>query len=360
MLCSAAVWALRPGPGERPWAGSVAGVAAAWTHALGGVAAGLSAVLLQGRARAVALGGLILGVLPLAPGVAARVRDPGTFRQPAWAAAHVLPDLVDRFGLLWLLALPLAIRGARSAPAPAAGLLGLLLSLVALIGLGIAAPHQHPYLVALGAPWALLVAAGARGAGARRLLIGLAVAQGLWQGAYDLLRLRAIIDDPSPRAIDLALAEADRPWTCPPASPDPGCSGDAVILLAPPGLNDDDKRLFSPVLWRLSPLQAMPRRRTWSTAEGLLDPADHRSGHPRQVGGRVVYVFDAPRPALERALAAHARAWLVVYEQGQRPDYGAGLTRRLGAAPARVGADLLWRVEGFRPPAAAESAPGSG
>jgi hypothetical protein len=117
-----------------------------------------------------------------------------------------------------------------------------------------------------------------------------------------------------------------------------------VVLLTPPGPNDDDKTASSAVLWRISPWRALPRVRPYRVDGHPLDHGDHRHGQPRLVDGRVVYVHDWPRPTLERAAAAHERLWVVVYDAGQRAEYTTELAERLGARTERVGEDWLLRT----------------
>lgn len=316
------------------------GLAAAWTHALGGLSAVLVMLTAPAALRWRLLAGLAVGCLPLVPGVVERLQSEGTFTQPPWKAPLVLRDLFGRFGALGLVLLPWVLRGARRSGAAALGLGGLTVALVGLIALGIAAPHQFSYVAVLLVPWAILVHLGV--GRTQGLIVVLGLVQGLWQAAFDLQRVAALAA-PGERAIDRALEQAVRPWTCR-GEPAPECSGDGVVLLTPPGPNDDDKTASSAVLWRISPLQRLPRVRPYLVDGRPLDHGDHRHGQPRLVDGRVVYVHDWPRPTLERAAAAHERLWVVVYDAGQRADYTSGLAERLGARTERVGADWLLRT----------------
>lgn len=316
------------------------GVAAAWTHALGGLTAVLLLLTAPPRLRWRLLAGLALGCLPLVPGVVEQLQSEDTFTQPAWKPSLVVQDLVRRFGALGLVLAPWAALGARRCGAAAAVLGGLAAALVGLIGLGIAAPHQFAYVAVLLVPWAILAHVGAGRAGA--LIVAVGAVQGLWQASFDLQRVAALAA-PGERAVDRALVEAVRPWTCR-GEPAPGCAGDGVVLLTPPGPNDDDKTASSAVLWRISPWWALPRVRPYLVDGHPLDHGDHRHGQPRLVDGRVVYVHDWPRPTLERAAAAHERLWIVVYDAGQRAEYTTGLAERLGARTERVGEDWLLRT----------------
>lgn len=342
MLVIAGVWTTREDAeaGRPGWFWVWCGLAA-WTHALGGVTALLAIGSLTGRRRWGALSVLGLVVLPLVPGVWALLVDSGSYRQPPWRGALVLSDLVGRFGGLALLWVPWIGWGTRQRKAEAQGVVGLAAVLLLMVGLGVAAPHQFPYLVAFGVPVALLISAGA--SRWRAAAIGLAVVQGVWQGSFDVWRVWDLAHDAHPRAIDVALTEADEVWTCS-GTPARDCSGDAVVLLAPPGPNDDDKTRSSAVLWRISPWRALPRVRPYLVDGAPLDHGDHRHGQPRLVDGRVVVVHDWPRPTLERVVDAHKRVWVVVYEQGQRTEYTSALAERLGVQPVSIGSDLLFRV----------------
>ncbi|MCK6524298.1 hypothetical protein L6R49_23075 [Myxococcota bacterium] len=324
-LWVAALWALREraAAGESAWALPLVGALAGWTHGLGGWIAGLVALsLLRSRPR---LAGLTLFTLavaaaPLLPGLYALMLDPGSRAQPPLKPLFMLQDAWTRFGPWPLLWLPLGLLGARRAPALA---MGWVLTAGLVLGLQlahVAAPHQLPYALALTAPWALLVHYGATTARARRLAFALAVLQGVAQLPAEGVRLRALLDD-TPRGIDHALAAA---------APD-----DRVLLLRPAPVNDDDKRRISPTLWRLRPWRSMPRVRLH---DAPMD--DFRYGQPRLVDGRVFFLLDEPRGTLE-TLVADAPTWIVVYDHGGDPRYGAELAARLSRRVVPVGADLV-------------------
>ena len=277
------------------------------------------------------LGVVILGCVPLLPGLIAVLGEPGTFRQPPLEPSLVLLDLRARFGFLGLLWLVPAALGARERPVAALALCGTVILLGAFVFLGIAAPHQFPYLLFLGPPLALLVEAGSRRS--RGLVLALALVQGTWVGAFDGLRLQALMDDVSEggRAVDLAWAE----------SAEAVARGEdvAVVLLSPAGVNDDDKRATSAVIWRLRPWWSMP-----PALEPGVTWSDHRLGQPRRVAGRTVYLDDHVRPQLASLVAQHRRVWVVVSEPGQRAEYTTSLQALLGAEPDTVGIDLLYRL----------------
>jgi len=321
-LAVACVWVTR----ERVAAGTMgwgwlaaAGVFAAWSHALAGLVAGLAALSIGRRAPAV-LAVMVIGTAPLWPGALDALSEPGTLDQPPFKARLVLPDALDRFGPAWLGWLPLAALGARTRPALAGGVLGTWLLILLLQVAGLAAPHQFPYYVLLGAPLALLASPTGRGAHWAVALAGWCGLTSLTRSGEALLALHA--DQARGRAIDLALA------TAPPAA--------ALYLLAPPVLPDDDKRADSPVLWRLPPWQPMPMVQAFPFEYG-----DHRNGQPRRVGDRVVYLNDWPRPAIAEAVQAHGELWIVVSDPGERRSYTSELADTLGAGLQVVGPDVL-------------------
>lgn len=356
VLLLALAWCLRSGaarPDAPRWLPlGLALLALAWTHALG-AAAGL--FVLWGLARGVVLrvlGLLVLGCLPLLPGLLAAVQDPDSYRQPPLEAALVLADLQARFGWLGLLWLVPAALGARALPAAALALGGTVVLLGGFVFLGVAAPHQFPYLLLLGPPLALLVEAGSRGH--RGPVLALALVQGAWVGAFDLVRLGGVAEDlqAGGRAVDLAWAESaalaavDTPV---------GAASPALLLLSPAGTNDDDKRATSAVLWRLRPWWSMP-----PVLRSDAPYADHRLGQPRAVRGRVVYLDDHVRPELSEYLSRHPAAWVVVSEPGRRAEYTSRVQELLGVAPEIVGGDHLYRLRTAHTPAGGEGAAATG
>lgn len=323
LAVSAIWWARERVAAGAPWpllAG--VGAAAAWTHGLGGWAAGLAALSLRDRRGAWVLGVMALACTPLAPSALALAGEASTFKQPEAHLALTLSDAVQRFGGLGLAWLPAVALGARQAPALVFGALGTLAFILGLHALGVSAPHQLPYFLALSAPLALLAERGAQG-WLRRGLWGVALVQGLWVGAFNLARLQQAL--PGDPAVREALARAE--------------PGEALYLLSPAPLNDDDKRLVSPALWTLSPLQPMPMAQPYPFAYD-----DHRHGQPRQVGDVTVYVNDAVRGELSLARQAHPRLHLVVSQHGGDLRFTRELEARLGPAE-RFGESLLWTLE---------------
>lgn len=346
LLFVAAAWRLA-GRGSALGLGlAVAG--AGWTHLLAGVFAAAAAARLPPWARWRA-GALALALLsPLALPIAHTLGDDSTFRQPAFDTGLVVADWRDRFGMLGIGVVALAAVGARRRLREAGALLLCLGVLGGLVAARIAAPHQFPYVLFAGPPLALLAGSGAAALRqsvprrAQTVIVGvvlLAVAQAVGVSRLDVAALSRLARSPH-RGVDVALAALDRPWTCA-GLPAVDCSGDALILVSPPGVNDDDKRQHSETLWRLRPWWAMPRVQPVGVSW-----ADHRHGHPRLVQGFAVYVLDHPRDQLETLISAHPRAWVVVYDQGQHAAYTKELQARLRQAPTVREGDHVYVLRG--------------
>lgn len=339
-LFTCAIWFLREevAEGRRHWSWlALIGSLAGWTHALGGLVAAVAAGSLGMRQGARILGAMAIASVPLVPGLQALAAEGGATAQPPFEADLVLADLARRFGPAGLLLLPLVARAIPKAKALGAGLVIPGLALLMLIGTGIAAPHQFPYLLVLIVPGAMLAAAGANGPRTRQALIGVAMVHATWALIDSGTRLQDIISDPEDRAIDHAIEQIGPGWHCPTGSPGvPECAGDALVLLSGGGGNDDDKTRTSPVLWRLPPWQRMHRL---SGAPG--DWHDHRRGHARQVGSHATYVFEHVRPELLDVFAAHARSWVVVYGDGPRQRFLTELQALGAPPPVPVGDDHL-------------------
>lgn len=251
------------------WKLALVGAMACWVHLL---AAFVVLLLALRRPKALVF---LVAALPLIPGAWSLAMAEGTTTQPEVLPLQSLADYAARFGVLGAVVLPAALFGGPKERHIAAVLVGSILAWLGLVTAGVAAPHQFMYLVVLTVPLALLAEASGRWT---RALWILGIVQGLWFGAYDLVR-----------AVDLGAG---------PELP----SGD-LYLLAPPGTNDDDKSKTSAVLWKLSPFQTMTM---------VQPPAaeDHRRGSPRLAGGRLVYVNDHLRSELDEARPVT----LVVYE----------------------------------------------
>jgi hypothetical protein len=309
--------------GSAAWLGAL-GALALWTHFLAGLVALLACWTLPRPKRWKAMAWIALAAVPLMLPALALVTEPGSFRQPPLRLGLMAAAFLERFGPLFLLLVPLAWRGARRAPHLAHIWGGTLLCIWGLQILGIAAPHQFPYYLALGVPGALLVVAGIETPLHQRLVVGVALAQGAMLGLQNGGAWWSL-SAAGPRAIDTALAEAQ--------------PGDGIYLLAPPRVEDDDKRATSTVLQRISPWQPLPAATPYA-----FDFLDHRHGQPRQLGDLTVYVNDHVRTELSLAQASHKTLFLLVYDHREDPRYTVDLTASLGRAPESIGPDLLWRL----------------
>ena len=325
--------------------GAAAGLAG-WGHVLGlSVGAALVAQRLWTRGRAALPGAAaaLLVVLPVLVGAVVRARWASTYEQPqlaldSWAAGAVAvlgPAAVAQVALL-LFAAP---RCSAARPALLA-LFGFGAALAGFLFLGVAAPHQHPYLSLF-----VVVVAAAWGPVEARRLQWVAVSLGFLGAAPlvrdDLLRVQGLWQDQSRvRAVDAALREA----RC----------GDLLWLVAPALQADDDKTDHSPVLWRLRPWTAMRR------ADHVPhDLADWRFGHPRWVGGLELRTStELGWGPVDQVMAAAqqrgAAAWFVVYDHQPAQGLAERVERSLrpwSPLPARtvgedlgLGADLLFVV----------------
>jgi len=308
------------------WLGAAA-VAGAWTHLLTIGVSLVAAATLGRRSSKWVLGLLILGTVLLWEPIYALVTEPGTWRQPPVRPWLMAKEYLLRFGPgAWLLA-PLVLQGARTRTDIAWIWGSTLLLIWTLQAVGIAAPHQFPYYLALTLPSAMLVAAGAQSQRALRFVAGLAALQAIWLLWLNGSSYLSLVQDKhQSRAIDVALSEA---------SP-----GDGIYLLAPPLLEDDDKSAHSGVLRRISPWQKLP-----TTQPYPFDYLNHHHGHPRNLNGITIYVNDHSREALTHAIAAHETLFVVVYEHREDPRYTQDLTLRFNASPEQIENDWLWRLQ---------------
>ena len=358
LLCAlAGLWTCEAPAEARVHRGVVLwGGLAAWTHLLGGVAAMVAAATLPRRQRSRTVGALAVCGVPLLPGVWAAMGGEGTFGQPGLEPSLVWSDAVGRFGGLGLVVVAAAAVSARASPRLAAGVVAAVGTLLVMVLLRIAAPHQFPYWLTVMPPMVLLAARAER---LRWLLVAVAMAQGAWQLGFDGQRVGTVLQDvrAQERAVDVAIQRLETPWSCPTHKLEPDCSGDALVLLRPPGRNDDDKTRTSAVLWRVLPTWRAPR----VALPGIpLSSSEYRAGQPRLVsmphGRFVVYVHDHPRDRLSRVVSDHARAHIVVSEVGAHSDFLAEVAERTGATFAAVGTDWLWSSS----PTTGAQPPGSG
>ncbi len=347
-LVAALLWAwARYRVGLGGWLGlALLGVAAGWTHLLGGVVAGLFALAVLVRHRSDGLkilAVLALGCSPVVAGALQLAGAEGTFGQPELHLDLSLQDWRRRFGWLCLPAGLLALPALRRAPALGLVWLGLAGSIVAMVLWGVAAPHQFPY-------WSLLMPMGlvAAGFATSRVpgwwwgALGLAALQ-LWLGGQTVQRdlLRCWRDQHRPRAIDRALEQA-RP-------------GDALWLVSPALEPDDDKRAISPSVWRLRPWRPMPMVEPFP-----MEYTDYRYGQPRLYQGITVYSFTDFWPDRMDAILKHhteqeQQVWIALYDHGPALGYPDRLRRTLRpwafdeeqvGSDDGLGVDWLMRVHG--------------
>ncbi len=324
---------------------ALVGVAASWTHLLGGAAAGLTAIATALENRKDGLRHLLILLAASAPILAGAwilTRDSHTFGQPPLLLEESLRDWKQRLGYTCIPATLLALPSMGSHwrlflfQAVMAG------TIAAMILLGVAAPHQFPY-------WTLLVPGSAILAGIStsrfRLLLAPTITLALFQlqeAVEDQFSaLRTIrVDMDRARALDLALQEAR--------------AGDAIWLISPALEPDDDKRAISPVLWRLHPWQPMPMARPFT-----FDYTDYRFGQPRSYHDLLIYTFTDFWPArmdaiIQHHLSSHNRVWVALYDHAPARDYPERLHRVLRpwkytekwvGTDEGLGRDLLLLVE---------------
>jgi len=347
-LVAALVWAwARYRQGVGGWLTvALIGVAAGWTHLLGGVVAGLVVLAVLARHRPdgfKALALLAVGCSPVVLGALALAGSSDTFGQPELHLDLSLRDWRERFGWLCVPAAVLALPALRRIPALGLAWLGLVGAIVGMVALGVAAPHQFPY-------WSLLMPMGA-------VLAGVAVSRlpGWWVGvaALALLQLwlagRAVEHDlrhcwrdlHRPRAIDAALDRA--------------LPGDGLWLVSPALQPDDDKRAISPSVWRLRPWLPMPMVEPFP-----MEYTDYRYGQPRLYQGITVYSFTDFWPDRMDAILRHhteqgQTVWIALYDHGPAQGYPDRLRRTLRpwsyedeqvGADDGLGVDWLFSVHG--------------
>jgi hypothetical protein len=264
------------------------GVLAAWLHVLGGVVVGLMLLLSpKGRTR---LPWMTLGVLPLLPQAIDLLTDGANRAQPPLDLLASGADALGRFGPSFIILLPVLLLGGRSHRAMAGVWAGAALFWATMVGLGLAAPHQFPYAMALGVPAAVLISQGASRPGLLRPIVLICLIRGLWMGAQDLGALERIWTEQDASSAVHTVLEAAQP-------------GDAIVLVRGLSEQDDDKRHTSAVLWRFAPWVPMP--------PVPVDGPRHLAGEPRHWRGITLYTFDQPRPVI--AQLDHTRVYTVAY-----------------------------------------------
>ncbi|HJN78138.1 MAG TPA: hypothetical protein QGF58_29765 [Myxococcota bacterium] len=307
------------------WLGlALAGALAGWTHLLAGAVAGLIALTLvqtDRRATLRVLGLMAVLCLPVIARAAVLGSGEDTYGQSGLDLATVWTGLSEKSGwwvIAWLVA-GLSLRRWRLSVVlwlTAAAILGL-------IALGVSASHQQPYWLALG-PLAAL--APRRAIAAAFALFGLYwcighTLQPAWRLGQSLER---------PRAIDTALAS----------------DAEALWLLAPALMPDDDKTMDSDVLWRFGPFSRMEPWR--GPRPGSFEYTDYRFGQPRVMNGRIVHTSTSLDPAVVDLvvgwhLDAGREVVFVLYDHGPANDYPGmlrGALKPWDATCIQVGEDV--------------------
>jgi hypothetical protein len=323
LLISIAWWGLQQN--RMVWI-IAAGIVGMWTHVLAGVFVILVAIF--HHRRGLVLGVILLGSAPLATKAWQLASDAGTHRQPALLMETSIADSIGRFSLAYVILLPVLLLGFSRAKEAACVWGGMVCFWFGMVGLHIAAPHQFPYALMLGIPAAVLISASARyRPGLTSMVTLVALLRFVWFESGDVSRLISIqADQKVERAVDVVLSLS--------------LPGDAIVLIRGHGSPDDDRRHFSPTLWRFSPFESMPSLSTGVRPDLM--------GQPRLVRGRRLYTFNQPRPSIGTIPGDHV--FTILYDGAEeRPEDIPG--HPLQGEWERAGPDL-WRGPVF-------SAPGS-
>jgi hypothetical protein len=309
--------------GGSVWFLVAAGVLAGWTHLLGGLVAGLCLLSVgTWRVRLAGLAALAVGTGPVVVLALGLAGEESTFSQSGLDWGVIGTGLWTKSGP-WLALLVPAAWACRRRPERAVVLFGTVAAIGLLTALQITAPHQQPYWVATGPSLAVALGGGLPWVAAAAAVGGLA---GLPAEAERLQRLGADLE--RERAVDQVLEQL--------------APGDALWLLAPALMPDDDKTMTSDVLWRFSPWSPAPAWRGPSSAsagEPAFEFADYGFGQPRVFDGVVVHSSTDLWPEqLDQVLAWHLGAghavWFVLYDHGPAADYPGLLQRHLAAYDA--------------------------
>lgn len=314
------------------WVGlALAGVLAGWTHILGGLVAGLLALTLARDRQATwrVLGVMALGTLPVIARALSLAGGEGTYGQAGLDLGTIWTGLVTKASYWWV-----AAWGVAAVPL-CRWRLSLVLAataaaIVAMMGIGVAASHQQPYWLLLG-PLAALAPRREFALGMGLLGLGLA-----WTSTLQpSVALQASLD--RPRGVDSALTATS--------------DGDAIWLLAPALMPDDDKTMDADVLWRFDVAAAMPAWRGPGAA--AFEFTDYRYGQPRVMAlpdgsTRVVHTTTSLEPAVvDQVIGWHQDAGrqivFVLYDHSPANDYPGFLKSTLAPHQPRcaeVGADV--------------------
>lgn len=300
-LLSYAWWAYRRKRSNHLVAAVVLG---AWTHVLvGALAAGL---VLWHPKRIRLLGMASVAVLPMMIGMVLVGTDPGSRTQPSLHLEASITDAIDRFGIGWVVCLPILLLGLTRAKEAASLWLSAVVLWFGLVLIGFAAPHQFPYALFVGVPAAVLVAAATRRfRGLATVVALIALSRGTWTLLGDIDATRSLWRD---QHIERGI---DRVWRI-------SLPGDAIVLVRGPGLPDDDKRGRSSTLWRLRPWEQ------WTPIFTAERP--DTVGQPSLLRGRRIYTFNHPVEAIGQIPGEHV--FTVLYDgaeqnPGSIPDHQA-------------------------------------
>jgi hypothetical protein len=297
----------------------------------------------------VALGAALIAA-PLVAGGIRLAGAPTTFAQPELQLSTWLELVGQRGGPALALVVLASVMGlASSARSPRVPMAVLAASYGLALGLGVAAPHQRPYL-GLFVPLAGLAVAELvhttsmwRPRLGRGVLLALGVVlvlRGARVGAAEWQTARNIQADLArARAIDAALEQSR--------------AHDTLWLVAPALYADDDKTDHSSVLWRFSPWSRMER----AEIPGLrYDFMDWLWGQPRRIEDRFVHTsteLDSARfdRVVRAAFERDARVYVVLYDHGPASGLLDRVTRtvriytpehRVFARAQGLGDDHLW------------------
>ncbi|HIA02267.1 MAG TPA: hypothetical protein EYN66_10215 [Myxococcales bacterium] len=294
---------------------ALAGAGGAWTHAMAGVAIGLLGLTRPNRLKI--LTSMLVVCAPLAFAGFELGLEAGNRNQPPLHVQASVLDALSRFGPFFLVLLPVLIRGCCRRVDIAVVWGGTLLFWAGSVVMGIAAPHQFPYALALGVPAVMAIVAGCDRTALVRLVVAVCLCRAIWIVHGESNAAHAIWKDQHQiRGIDRAIALS--------------APGDAIVLIRGLSEQDDDKRHTSPVLWRISPWEAMP-------AINVPSPT-HRQGQPRSWRDRAIYTFDEPRSAV--GSIPEARVFTVLYDSAaMNPERVPDHPRQDNWQP--IGPDLL-------------------
>lgn len=340
-----------------PWRIFAAGLAC-WGHVLAAVVAGVVTLhsVFDGRQaeRRTLLLGSTLAALPVVVGTLRLMGADSTYEQPAidWSSWGTM--VAEHIGPFSIPLVFVGVLGFWKAPGRAGyALLALGGAYLVALYLGVAAPHQRPYL-GLFAPLSAVLVGRGMGLilGMRRsfffpglgIFVSACVLRTVGLVGTDTSIVQSIAEDlRSARGVDWVLDTA-RP-------------ADTIWLVSPALREDDDKFDSSPVLWRFPPFQAMRRVDVGGVP---TDPTDWLYGHPRLVGSFVLHSSTELELArfdevCNAAFQNDASVWVVLYdhlpavgleERIERAVRPYSVRHRAFQRPSNLGADQVWQIVG--------------